>query len=103
MLQHYNMKTISKLLADITDQKLMDQFLTDLLTPGELEDLSSRWLAAQLLYAGLTYREVSAKTGLSTATVTRVGRCLKWSSGYNSVLETKEKNIKKRKEQQNSV
>lgn len=64
-------------------------FFSDLCTPAELEALAGRWKVARLLDQGLPYREISRKTGISTATVTRVARCLTYGreGGYRRVLD----------------
>ena len=64
-------------------------FFADLCTPAELEALSGRWKVARLLDKGIPYREISQKTGISTATVTRVARCLTYGSdgGYRRLLD----------------
>jgi TrpR-related protein YerC/YecD len=64
-------------------------FFADLCTPAELEALSGRWKVARLLDKGIPYREISQKTGISTATVTRVARCLTYGSdgGYRRQLD----------------
>jgi len=73
-------------------QAEMVKFLRDLCTLEELDELSSRWQAAQLLSKNIPYREISEKTGLSTTTVTRIAHWLRnGEGGYKAVL----KNIKK--------
>ena len=64
-------------------------FFSDLCTPAELEALAGRWRVARLLDQGLPYREISGKTGISTATVTRVARCLTYGrdGGYRRALD----------------
>lgn len=64
-------------------------FFADLCTPAELEALAGRWKVARLLDQGLPYREISEKTGISTATVTRVARCLTYGreGGYRRALD----------------
>ncbi len=64
-------------------------FLDDLCTPAELDALAGRWKVARLLDRGLPYREISEKTGISTATVTRVARCLTYGreGGYRRILD----------------
>lgn len=65
------------------------RFLTDLTTPGERDALAERWRVAQLLDAGKSYREISAETGVSTTTITRVARFLAQEphQGYRLVLD----------------
>ncbi len=64
-------------------------FFADLCTPAELDALAGRWKVARLLDRGLPYREISEMTGISTATVTRVARCLTYGrdGGYRRVLD----------------
>jgi TrpR-related protein YerC/YecD len=64
-------------------------FLSDLCTPAELAALAGRWRVARLLDKGLPYREISERTGISTATVVRVARCLTYGrdGGYRRLLD----------------
>ena len=67
-------------------------FFADLCTPAELQEMSRRMQAAKLLKDNFIYTEIASRTGLSTATISRVNRCLKYSAdGYVSVLEKLEK------------
>jgi TrpR-related protein YerC/YecD len=63
-------------------------FFADLCTPAELDALAGRWKVARLLDKGIPYREISERTGISTATVTRVARCLTYGKdgGYRRLL-----------------
>ncbi len=64
------------------------QFLKDLCTVAELQEMSRRLEAAKMLKSGYIYTEIAAQTGLSTATISRVNHCLKYGSdGYLRVLE----------------
>ena len=63
-------------------------FLEDLCTPSELLEISRRLQAAKMLHEGYIYSDIAEKTGLSTATISRVNRCLKYGTeGYLKVLE----------------
>lgn len=63
-------------------------FLEDLCTVAELNEMSRRMTAAKMLYDNKIYTEIAEKTGLSTATISRVNRCLKYGSdGYLNVLQ----------------
>ncbi len=69
-------------------KKECEEFFTDLCTPAELLAMADRWKAARLLDRGLPYREIYEKTGVSTATVTRVARALNFGrNGYRQALE----------------
>lgn len=67
-------------------------FFRDLCTPEEIRAMKERWRLAQLLdneKETLSYREISAKTGASIATIGRVARFLKQENyhGYRLVLD----------------
>lgn len=60
----------------------------DLCTESELQEMSRRLTAAKMLMSGQIYAEIAEKTGLSTATISRVNKCLKYGSdGYVKALE----------------
>ena len=62
-------------------------FFEDLCTTREIEEMSRRIKAAQMLSENKIYTEVVTETKLSTATISRVNRCLKeGSDGYARVL-----------------
>ena len=67
-------------------------FFEDLCTPSELFEMSRRLQAADMPKAGYVYSEIALQTGLSTATISRVNRCLKYGSeGYLTVLDRLER------------
>lgn len=62
-------------------------FFGDLFTVKEIEELSSRLEVARLLKLGVNYIDIAAKTGASTATISRVSKCLSGPrGGYRMVL-----------------
>lgn len=64
------------------------RFLADLCTISEITEMSKRLTAAEMLREGNTYNEIAEKTGLSTATITRVNRALRYGNdGYSMVLD----------------
>ncbi|OUO41498.1 hypothetical protein B5F82_01515 [Megamonas hypermegale] len=64
------------------------QFFEDICTVSELKALSQRLEVARMLRAGHTYEEVVERTGASTATISRVKRCLNYGAdGYDTVLK----------------
>ncbi len=56
-------------------------FFRDLMTPQEIETFSERFKVAVLLTKGVAYREIYEKTGVSTATITRVNQWLERGMG----------------------
>lgn len=64
------------------------QFFDDLCTVNEIQSLAQRLEVARMLRKGLTYNQIEAETGASTATISRVKRCLNYGTdGYKMVLE----------------
>ena len=62
------------------------RFFEDLCTVSELQEMSRRMRAAKMLRDNTVYSEIPEKTGLSTATISRVSRCLKSGDGYSVVI-----------------
>jgi len=80
---------LAQAMASVPDAETLEQFLIDLCTPAELRALSERWHVAKLLDAGeLSYREINARTGVSTTTIGRVARFLNEEphGGYRAAL-----------------
>lgn len=62
-------------------------FFEDICTIGELKSISQRLEVAKLLKAGTGYDQIVELTGASTATISRVKRCLNYGAdGYNKIL-----------------
>ena len=63
-------------------------FLEDLCTTSELQEMSRRLLAAKMLMNNHIYTDIASQPGLSTATISRVNRCIKYGNeGYIKVLD----------------
>ena len=62
-------------------------FFMDVCTIKELQDLTQRFQVAVLLNEGRNYQEISRETSVSSATISRVNRCLLYGDGgYRTVL-----------------
>lgn len=63
-------------------------FFEDLCTVSEIQAMAQRFHVARLLGAGKTYQEISSETGASTATISRINKCLEYGTdGYKTALE----------------
>ncbi len=63
------------------------RFFDDICTINEIKALEQRIQVARMLRKKITYLEIAAATGASTATISRVNRCLNYGSeGYKIVL-----------------
>ena len=77
----------------LTDIEECMAFFGDLFTVKEMQELSSRLEVARLLKNGVNYVEIASRTGASTATISRVSKCLSGSrGGYRTVLSRIEEN-----------
>ena len=71
-------------------------FLEDICTVNELKSLSQRLEVAQMLKEKHTYDAIVARTGASTATISRVKRSLEYGAdGYQMILERMKENVEK--------
>lgn len=80
-------KLVQALMSFRTEEECR-AFLEDLCTIKELQDMIQRFDTAILLSQGRNYQEISAQVGISTATISRVSRCLNYGSGgYHRAIE----------------
>ncbi len=63
------------------DKNLMAEFLVDILTPAEFEDIALRWQIIKKLNKGETHRSIAGELGLGISTVTRGSRELRNKNG----------------------
>ncbi|MBR6727950.1 MAG: helix-turn-helix domain-containing protein [Clostridia bacterium] len=56
-------------------------FFEDICTIKEVQDIAQRLEVAYMLHQGKNYQEISALTGASTATISRVKKCLVYGCG----------------------
>ncbi len=69
------------------------EFFDDLCTVSELKALSQRLQVAKLLREKHVYTDIVKLTGASTATISRVNRCLEYGSdGYVKILKRMDRN-----------
>ena len=74
------------LLAGISDPQDIAALFDDLCTRKEVENMAERLHAARLLLEGNTYNQVMAQADISSATLSRVSRCVQYGSGYARLL-----------------
>ena len=80
--------TLYEVLSKIKTPEEFEAFFQDLCTYAEIDNLSQRVEAAQLLLKGGTYNEVIKEAQISSATLSRVSRCIRHGSGgYSKILK----------------
>lgn len=77
-----------KVLANVKSEEDFKRLFEDLCTYQEIENMEQRLTCAKLLMDGETYTQVIEKTDVSSATLSRVSRCIRHGSGgYSEVLK----------------
>ena len=90
-LRHRDEELFYEAVMTLGSQEECKRFFEDICTIKELQAISQRMRVACLLDGGSNYLEVSEATGASSATISRVNRCLHYGSGYRAALD----NLKK--------
>lgn len=78
---------VYELLAKIDNPDDIKILLDDLCTNKEVEQMAQRIAAAKLLTQGNTYNQVIEQTDISSATLSRVSRCVKYGNGYKKFIK----------------
>lgn len=72
----------------LKDKEECYQFFDDLATMNEIQSLAQRLEVARMLMEGDTYQRIEQETGASTATISRVKRCINYGNdGYKFTLD----------------
>ena len=90
-MQSYHSESLDRLYKAIlllrSEQECAD-FFEDLCTIIELQDMAQRFDTALLLKKGQNYQSISKEVGISTATISRVSKCINYGTGgYNTVID----------------
>ena len=93
-MQHMESDSLKQLFDAIVSLKTREEcskFFEDICTVKEMLDLAQRLDVAVLLDQGASYQAIAQQINVSTATISRVSRCLNYGSGgYRLVLERME-------------
>jgi len=87
MSQNDKINALYELLIKLDNIEDCQLLLDDLCTRKEVEKMADRIYAAKLLMEGKTYNQVIAETDISSATLSRVSRCVQYGKGYSKVLK----------------
>lgn len=75
-----------RVLAGLENAEECEAFFQDLCTMQEIGNMAQRVRAAKLLLEDKTYNQVIEETDISSATLSRVSRCVQYGGGYRRVL-----------------
>lgn len=95
---NYNSYSTERLFKVILNLKTVEEcqaFFDDICTIKEIQDIAQRLDTAILLNDGYNYQSITKRLGISTATISRVSKCLKYGSGgYKNALHFINKDFK---------
>ena len=90
-MEKLHTKDVDALFEAILSLKTLDEcykFFEDACTVKEILEIAQRLKAAKMLRAGKNYIEVCSETGMSSATISRVSKCLEYGAGgYDLALD----------------
>ena len=88
MSKQQRIEYLYQILASIDDPEDCRVLLEDLCTVKEVENMAERLYTARLLLEGNTYNQVMQQADISSATLSRVSRCVQYGAGYSKLLKT---------------
>ena len=87
-LQNENVSRFFESVLGLENIEDCSNFFEDICTVAELQEMSQRLYVAALLDEGKTYQEIIRLTGASTATISRINKCLEYgANGYVAALK----------------
>ena len=87
MTSDHKVEGLYRLIAQIDDPEEIAALFDDLCTKKEISNMAERVFAAKLLMEGNTYNQVMAQANISSATLSRVSRCVQFGKGYSQLLK----------------
>ena len=82
-----HIRQLFELITSLDNVDDCQALFADLCTVKELENMAERCFAARLLIDGNTYNQVMSQADISSATLSRVSRCVQYGSGYSKLLK----------------
>ena len=85
--KHQKIDALFELIANTTNPADCKALFQDLCTAKEIENMAERVYAARLLLEGKTYNQIMEVADISSATLSRVSRCVQYGEGYSKLLK----------------
>lgn len=90
-MSNWHTQEVDELFKAITKLESVEEcykFFEDACTIKEILGMAQRLKAAKMLLGGANYNDISAATGMSSATISRVNKCIEYGNGgYKIVLD----------------
>ena len=80
-------EALLQLIVSVDNMEDCRALFEDLCTVKEMENMAERVFAAKLLKEGKTYNQIMAESDISSATLSRVSRCVQYGKGYSKLLK----------------
>ncbi|HJA24954.1 MAG TPA: helix-turn-helix domain-containing protein [Candidatus Fournierella merdigallinarum] len=80
-LKNQTTKALFEAILSLESMEECDTFFEDLCTMKELADMAQRLEAAKMLLEGKTYEQIVRQVEISTATISRINRCIQYGNG----------------------
>jgi len=87
MHKQQKIQQLYELIVGLNNMEDCRALFDDLCTDKEIEKMAERVYAAKLLLEGKTYNQVIAQSDISSATLSRVSRCVQYGKGYSRLLK----------------
>lgn len=82
-----DIKELFELILTLKTQEDCEKLFDDLCTYKELEAMAQRVKAAKMIMKGNTYEQIIKETEISSATLSRVSKCVKYGNGYKNYIK----------------
>lgn len=87
-VKNEQVEDLARAMVELQNTDEAYRFFEDIFTIHELQAVAQRLAVARLLRERVTYQDIAEKTGASTATISRVNRCLTYGAGgYQLILD----------------
>ena len=94
-LRSESVDRLFEVIASLQNKEDCYRFFEDVCTIKEIQDMAQRFDVALLLDEGVNYQQIAKEVGVSTATISRVSRCLNYGSGgYQEAIEKRKAAVK---------
>lgn len=86
-LENEKVMALFALIASMQSAEDCRDLFEDMCTRKEIENMAERVFAAKLLMEGKTYQQVISQSDISSATLSRVSRCVQYGKGYSRLIK----------------
>lgn len=86
-MENEKVMALFALIASMQSSEDCRDLFEDMCTRKEIENMAERVFAAKLLMEGKTYQQVISQSDISSATLSRVSRCVQYGKGYSRLIK----------------